>query len=125
MTSSELPENDAAPEEGLETSDQDKAVKELPEAVSEPPKSQEDDFEDEVEVFYVGAPTRFYDPASIDDPEHDAPRPSTIPRRERRAASYMQGRPGAPWAVRSRGHLPWHPRHTGQRRLRACAPCAP
>ena len=44
-----------------------------------------EDFEDEVEVIYAGAPTQFYDPAHMGDPVHDAPRPSTIPRRERRA----------------------------------------
>ena len=82
MISSDRPENDAprdeesAPKsEGLET-----GVEEEQQAFD-----QQDDFEDEVEVIYVGAPTRFYDPESIGDASHDAPRPSTIPRRERRA----------------------------------------
>ena len=53
-------------------------------AESQPPQLDED-YEDEVEVVYVGAPTQFYDPETIGDAKHDAPRPSTIPRREKRA----------------------------------------
>jgi ribosome-associated protein len=82
MISSDRPENDAPleEEESTQREELDASVEDAPEQCVQP-----DDFEDEVEVIYVGAPTQFYDPDSIGDPSHDAPRPSTIPRRERRA----------------------------------------
>ena len=85
MMSTELPENETTPDENTDEAEADPSNLGAQEAQSESQSTDEDVFEDEVEVIYVGAPTRFYDPASLDDPEHDAPRPSTIPRRERRA----------------------------------------
>lgn len=83
MMSTEHPEDKAPENEELEPNDENSVVSPEPEQVSFP--LEDEAFEDEVEVIYVGAPTRFYDPESLDDAAHDAPRPSTIPRRERRA----------------------------------------
>ena len=85
MMISDPPETDATLEEVVEETDTSGSSLEAQESSEEPIEIDEDDYEDEVEVIYVGAPTRFFDPASMDDPEHDAPRPSSIPRRERRA----------------------------------------
>ena len=85
MISSELPDNDATLDDATDTTETNDSIPESSESSREPASVDEDDHEDEVEVIYVGAPTRFFDPASMDDPEHDAPRPSSIPRRARRA----------------------------------------
>ena len=87
MMISDPPDTDATLEEVVEETETNGSSLEVQESSEEPIEIDEDDYEDEVEVIYVGAPTRFFDPASMDDPEHNAPRPSSIPRRERRKSA--------------------------------------
>ena len=74
MMISDPPDTDATLEEVVEETETNGSSLEVQESSEEPIEIDEDDYEDEVEVIYVGAPTRFFDPASMDDPEHNAPR---------------------------------------------------
>ena len=84
MMNSDHPGNGPTSPEAA-TGPKDETLQPQDQEIESTPPEEIEEFEDEVEVIYAGAPTQFYDPAHMGDPSHDAPRPSTIPRRERRA----------------------------------------